>query len=445
MSLIIKNGLVLYGDPAEEITCDIAIEDGKIIKVGTISPSNNDTIIDANGKYVLPGLVDLHTHYISRNAAGFSMLISSGVTTALDALVGSGIVAEEYILNNHSGLNGGCLYVLKPTLTIENNNPSTDELNKVFTKAQEEGAWGIKIVGAHYPLTVEATARAIKLAAQRNIPLMIHAGSTENRDDLNGMKEVISIAESNPFILAHVNVYCNGIALGNETNEAIEAINLLNLHPEIISESTLSPLSCMGTKMKDNVPESLCMIDLLKSLNFEPTYNGLLKAIESGKLLVSGPKGEIFDFLEIQDGLERCKELSGAVTIGYKRHSMVKNLIVASSKRQDKKFTVNAFSTDGGIVPRNVTLNQGLKSVELGIFSMSEFVEKASRAGAKILGLTNKGVIAEDFDADIVITDNITKKAQIVISNGNIVYNNGIFTPSNNKVFYKKNNSTFLA
>ena len=31
---------------------------------------------------------------------------------------------------------------------------------------------------------------------------------------------------------------------------------------------------------------------------------------------------------------------------------------------------------------------------------MSEFVEKSSRAGAKILGLINKGVIAEDFDAE---------------------------------------------
>ena len=444
MKLIIRNGKILHGSPVEEFVGDIAIFDGIIQDIGVIKANANDKIIDAAGKLVLPGLVDLHTHFVSRASAGFLMLIASGVTTALDALVGSGKIAQEYIYNQKVGLNGSCMYVLKPGLTIGDNNPSYDELNKVFDQALDEGVFGIKIVGAHYPLTVEANSRAIKLAAQRNIPLMIHAGSVENRDDLNGMKEVIKAAEGNPFILAHVNVYCNGNVKGNEQAEAIEAIELLNLHPEIISESTLSPLSCMGTKMKNNVPESLCMIDILQKLGFQPTYTGLKEAIAQEKVLVSGPIGDVFDFLDKDKGLARCLELNGAVTIGYQAHDKIKNLMIAAAKRKNKQFTVNAFSTDGGIVPRNVTLEEGLKAVELGIFSMAEFVEKASTAGAKILGLNRKGVISPGFDADIIIVDPVTKKSQTVISNGNIVYDNGIYFSTENKVFYRRGNTTFI-
>ena len=75
---------------------------------------------------------------------------------------------------------------------------------------------------------------------------------------------------------------------------------------------------------------------------------------------------------------------------------------------------------------------------------MAEFVEKASTAGAKILGLNRKGVISPGFDADIIIVDPVTKKSQTVISNGNIVYDNGIYFSTENKVFYRRENTTFI-
>jgi dihydroorotase len=61
--LLIKNGHVI--DPKNNIDTikDIAIANGKIIKVANdISAVQSKKTIDAVGLYVVPGLIDIHTH-----------------------------------------------------------------------------------------------------------------------------------------------------------------------------------------------------------------------------------------------------------------------------------------------------------------------------------------------------------------------------------------------
>lgn len=62
MVRIIKNGRGL--DPANRLdkVCDILIEDGKIAKVGADLSAAGAEIIDAAGKVVTPGLIDMHVH-----------------------------------------------------------------------------------------------------------------------------------------------------------------------------------------------------------------------------------------------------------------------------------------------------------------------------------------------------------------------------------------------
>ena len=62
MVRIIKNGRVL--DPANRLdkVCDILIEDGKIAKVGADLSAAGAEIINAAGKVVVPGLIDMHVH-----------------------------------------------------------------------------------------------------------------------------------------------------------------------------------------------------------------------------------------------------------------------------------------------------------------------------------------------------------------------------------------------
>ena len=62
--MIIKNGLVFDGSGELPIIKDIAVANGKIVAQGEdLDVGKAKTTIDAAGQWVMPGLVDVHTHY----------------------------------------------------------------------------------------------------------------------------------------------------------------------------------------------------------------------------------------------------------------------------------------------------------------------------------------------------------------------------------------------
>ncbi|ADL69053.1 dihydroorotase [Thermoanaerobacterium thermosaccharolyticum] len=61
MKTIIKGGTVINGYGTNE-KADILVDNGKIKAIEKTIELNDALIIDANGKYVLPGFVDMHTH-----------------------------------------------------------------------------------------------------------------------------------------------------------------------------------------------------------------------------------------------------------------------------------------------------------------------------------------------------------------------------------------------
>ncbi|NJE05506.1 N-ethylammeline chlorohydrolase [Thermococcus sp. M36] len=62
MSILIKNGYVVYGENLEVIKADVLIESNKIVEVAKNINKSADTVIDAKGKVVSPGFINLHTH-----------------------------------------------------------------------------------------------------------------------------------------------------------------------------------------------------------------------------------------------------------------------------------------------------------------------------------------------------------------------------------------------
>ncbi len=60
--LVIRNGNIVDGSGKKPFLGDIAIDDGKITKVGEVINSGKKEI-DADGNLVSPGWVDIHTHY----------------------------------------------------------------------------------------------------------------------------------------------------------------------------------------------------------------------------------------------------------------------------------------------------------------------------------------------------------------------------------------------
>ncbi|MXW53939.1 MAG: amidohydrolase family protein [Gammaproteobacteria bacterium] len=84
-SLIISGGTVVDGTGAESKKADVAVDDGRITSIGDLSQETADQTIDATGKLVTPGFVDLHTHLDAQIGWDPEMKPSSyhGVTTAL--------------------------------------------------------------------------------------------------------------------------------------------------------------------------------------------------------------------------------------------------------------------------------------------------------------------------------------------------------------------------
>jgi len=88
--LILKGGRVI--DPANGVDAqlDVAIKDGKIRQVAP-NLSGATTILDVGGRYVTPGLIDMHVHaFIGHSRSDLSVLseahaFPSGVTTVVDA------------------------------------------------------------------------------------------------------------------------------------------------------------------------------------------------------------------------------------------------------------------------------------------------------------------------------------------------------------------------
>jgi len=64
--VVIKGGTVFDGLQTPRFKGDIGVVDGKIAQIGAIDASDAAEVIDASGKHVAPGVVDLHTHYDSQ-------------------------------------------------------------------------------------------------------------------------------------------------------------------------------------------------------------------------------------------------------------------------------------------------------------------------------------------------------------------------------------------
>src|ERR1700676_4543484 len=85
--LIIKGGLVIDPSVGLDAIRDVAIFAGKIVAVDPDIAAEAKETIDARGKIVAPGLIDIHTH-AGRNKEGPQLALQDGVTGWVDA--GSG-------------------------------------------------------------------------------------------------------------------------------------------------------------------------------------------------------------------------------------------------------------------------------------------------------------------------------------------------------------------
>ena len=89
--LVVRGGFVIDGSGVPGREADIAIRAGKVVEVGEVRGTGREEL-DAKGKLVAPGFVDIHTHYDGQVTWGDALSPSSnhGVTTAIMGNCGVG-------------------------------------------------------------------------------------------------------------------------------------------------------------------------------------------------------------------------------------------------------------------------------------------------------------------------------------------------------------------
>jgi N-acyl-D-aspartate/D-glutamate deacylase len=108
--LVIRNGTVIDGSGQPRTVADVAVQDGKIAAVGPkLGPAARD--IDAGGRLVTPGFVDIHTHYDGQATWDPYITPSSwhGVTTTVFGNCGVGFAPVRpgrsgYLINLMEGV-----------------------------------------------------------------------------------------------------------------------------------------------------------------------------------------------------------------------------------------------------------------------------------------------------------------------------------------------------
>ena len=88
---LIEGGTVVDGTGGAPFTADVGVRDGRIVAVGKITEAARERV-DANGAWVTPGFVDIHTHYDGQATwdETFSPSIHHGVTTVVMGNCGVG-------------------------------------------------------------------------------------------------------------------------------------------------------------------------------------------------------------------------------------------------------------------------------------------------------------------------------------------------------------------
>jgi dihydroorotase len=184
--LVIKGGQVL--DPAvrQVAVRDVGIAGGRITAVeANLAAADAASTIDAAGKLVVPGLIDIHTHVRSKEMP--SICLSNGVTSLLDA--GSqGVDRIDEVIDAARGAPNRVRILLNVARTGILPDGELMDISRVDVAAAQ------KVIAAHRDLIVgvkarlsrtvagkndmEALRRAQAITAPLKLPVMIHMGNT---------------------------------------------------------------------------------------------------------------------------------------------------------------------------------------------------------------------------------------------------------------------------
>lgn len=222
--VVIRNGRVLDGSGNPWIRADVAIKDGRFVKIGSVK-GRGIREINASGLYVTPGWID------AMDQSGSALLkdgraeskLRQGVTTAIagetGSPVGSAKLADyfEQLQRQGISLNFGTLYgATQARIEVMGDVdgiPTPAQLDKErahVAEAMRAGALGIGTALAYAPESFQKTPELIALAkvAHRYGGIYANHMRSESKDELRAVQESIEIGEQSraPVQIFHLKV-----------------------------------------------------------------------------------------------------------------------------------------------------------------------------------------------------------------------------------------------
>lgn len=402
MRLLIKNGRVI--DPANNLDAivDILIENSHISKVARNIKTDTQALIDAAGKIVMPGIVDMHVHLREPGredketvASGTKAAAKGGVTSVLAM---ANTLAPIDCAENIALLKG----IIKKTANVNVficAAITKCRLGKELTgiaQLKKEGAIAISDDGSSVD-DDNLMSEALKLAAKEKILVTCHSedrslsadgvvnfGFTSTRLGLRGIpkeseyKRVardIELAEKtgSGIHIAHVSCAESVEIIAKAKKKGIRVTAEAAPHHFALTEEAALDYD---TNMKTNPP---------------------LRSKE--------------DVSAIKDGLK--KGIIDAIASDHAPHT---------ENEKDIEFERAEFGTVGLETILAVSISE---LIEKGVLGWPELARKLCLNPAQILGIP-KGTLSEGYDADIIVVDPqkewVVEKAGLVSKSKNSAF-----------------------
>ncbi len=379
MKLVIKNDHVI--DPANKIDgiTDILVEGEKISKVGKTKDINAETIIDAAGKIVIPGIIDMHVHLREPGRedketvfSGTKAAAKGGVTSvlcmpntlpSLDSAETIKMLAD--IIKNTAGVN----VFICGAITI-------GRLGKELVNAaalKKQGIIAMSDDGASVD-SDELMLKAFKEAKKEKLLIICHS-----EDKALSCKGVINLGFTSTMLglrgISKESEYkriARDIKLADQAGAAVHIAHVsCKESVEIIRKAKLKNVGVTA----ETAPHyfTLSEEDLLD-------YNSNMK--------VNPPLRTKDDILAIKQGLK--DGTIDAIASDHAPHT---------ENEKDIEFEHAEFGSTGLETELAVSITE---LIDKGVLTWSELAAKISLNPAKILGI-DKGTIGPGKDADITI------------------------------------------
>ena len=363
-SMLIKNGTVLTVTKGTLENTDVLVKDGKVAQVGkNITPPVGVKVIDATGQFVMPGIIDAHSH-IGLDA------INEG-TNAITPEVKTGDAVNPFQISIYRALAGGC------TISHALHGSANSIGGESETLKHRYGTWDAET------LKMEGAPRTIKFALGEN-PTGHGRRNNEQPQSRMGVEFVIrqAFSEARQYMTAWDKYTKDKAVKGFRGMPPAYSMRLETL-ADILKGNII--LHCHSYRADEiNMLLKVCKDFGVKKLVFQHTNEGFKVAPE---LAAAGAMASVFSDWW-------AYKLEVYYSSAYNAAILVRNGVVTS---------IN--SDDAGLIRH--LYHEAAKTQKYGGLSDDEALSLITINPAKQLGVENRvGSIEVGKDADIAIFKN---------------------------------------